>query len=301
MKTMELENSEIPDFSKKNNINCLLGKDKTQHDFFKFIATKDKYYYEDLVFHPNGKYAAIPASVYENKIKIWNVKQKKTVKTLSCFSTGISGLAFTHNSKILAVSQNNSRLAFWDIKNKALIETISIESSTAKNTILSQVEYSFDDKKLFSFFPGDKLLQLDTKSKKVEAIKSDGMDLFALMSEKPVVAYIDSSNCAVSDNQYCLHVWDYHNQKILFEYSLKSKNSYSSISFSQDDKLLAISTSNEVLRVWDTHNWQQIKLISTGNKWFDSYTSLQFSPDNKFLVGYKSGHWIEISKKRLLV
>jgi len=291
MKKINLESNKFSEFIKEHEIDCL---NRTQQEFLQYIKEKYDDEPDSIIFSPDGKYFVDSSYVYDDYIEIWDVETKKKINTLTFFSTGISNLEFSPDGKTLAVAQYNSRVAFWDIENNQLKENITLASKTATNNIVQNISYSADGKNLFSFIFRDRILHLDLENKKIQSILGDDMELLALMPNRTVIAYIDSG-CR-SKIPYCLHIWDYNNKTMLFEFDFSSEYSYDSMSFSSDGTMLAVSTNDEVLRVWNTQTWKQTKLISTGNKWADRYTSLQFSPDKKFLAGARGGHGIEIRK-----
>lgn len=288
---VKISQKDIPEFTKKLGFDCYSQK---QRDAIKLVEKKNKTKLtsRNFIFVDN----TLIYFANDDKIEWWNIQTKQLEEKIAPFSQYINGLNFSPDSHLLAVGQSHGRIAFWDITKNELSHTWKSKLPYSnQNDGIQDIEYSYDGKQLAVLYLGNILSLFNAHTGKLINTLGNDIELFSLQPNGPVIAYISKVCHNKKSKYYCLDVWDYKNNKMILEEPLIGKQGYySAIRFSPDGKMLAVSTYGNVIRVWNTQDWQLIKSIHTGQtQGDDSYYNIQFTPDNRYFFGSKVGHWVE--------
>ncbi|OAX84576.1 hypothetical protein ACJ72_01054 [Emergomyces africanus] len=199
------------------------------------------------VLSPDGKFLAC-TSVFDNKIRLWDLKRVAMHSTLEGHIDRVSSVAFSPNSEYIASVSSDETMRLWNIK-------------TGHSTILLGEESD---------------IQHETSQALVFGIPSNGIIIFS-PNGKFIAGYIDGHN----DHQ--VRIWDAqtncslgtlpHSQRIL------------TLEFSPDGTLIASSCLDGAVRIWDPCTATLCRILMQVEPRYSSQISpFAFSSDGKSIA-----------------
>jgi WD40 repeat protein len=218
---------------------------------------------------PDGMLAAFVTGPFgkEKDVTIWDVTMGKVVSTFKRDRTIVKALAFTHDSKTLAVVGTDAIIRFWD------------PASGKEGPQLPQLAAANDW--LLAYSPdGQTLMSTSDKNVVRWDLTPRANNRTFKVPHKPAAISDDARLLALADNQRFV-LWDAVEQKELctlrFEASL-SRNA----AFSPDNRYFAAVTSpGDLVQLWDVATGKELHARG-GHR--GRVTSLAFLPDGKSLV-----------------
>lgn len=239
----------------------------------------------DIEFSEDGSQFAVATSI---GIWIYDAKTGKDLFLLQNPGHGISTLAFSPDSKIIAAASSkrqDGEIQFWDANTQKLLTTIEVEQR------ISNLFFSDDGTQLASTgdFGHVRIWDVSNTLKPevvrqvgLEQIESWGQQQLAELS--PDMRLLAITKPDWKHKYFPIYLYDAGNGKLIHSFTWHTRN-INSIAFSPDSKLLISGDEYETIRLWNTETG---KLVSE-MQWHrgTATLSLAFSGNGEYLA---SGH-----------
>ncbi|KAA3655091.1 MAG: hypothetical protein DWQ04_33720, partial [Chloroflexi bacterium] len=236
-----------------------------------FQYTPDNYYISHVAISSNDKYLGV-ATV--EIVELWELV---TGEKIASWPIDEGEFAFSADGEALFIVNNGVHR--WEIvsgSNESLVNDEihgeKIIFSPQKN-YLFQSEYRFDYKwhhNVWSLLTGDVVSLRQPKSARLEKVvfSSDERFLAAISTE------ISAANGTFGFDH--VQVWDVESGQLVLVFEYEGYD----LAFSPDNRYLAVSLSDDTLRVWNTVNWQEVKRIGSDERIME----IAFSSDGNQLI-----------------
>ena len=231
-----------------------------------------------LAFTPDS--TGLATAGRDGAVRLWDIQARNQKASFPGNDTGAWSLAISPDGKTLAAGDFRGAVRIWDVESHKLRSTLT-HASAGQVTV-----------KAVAFSPNGKWLATTGFDKIVKLWNAQ--DLSPVWSKETGIVFIcglsfspDSRSVAVGGD----------NTTVIFEAGtgkeLTSLNTPGSASiFSPDGKILATSTKNEPVKLWDTGDWHQSGTIGTAGDWCG--WALAFSPDGKMLATPAGGNTVKL-------
>lgn len=240
-----------------------------------------------LLFSPDGQ--TLVSGSYDSTIKLWNLKNRQLLHTLTGHEDAVRTLAVSPDGKILASGSDDLTIKLWDLKTQKLLHTLRGHSQKIHSLIISPdgqtlVSASSDRTiKLWNLETGQLLRTLTGHSGSVctVLISPDG---------KTLVSTVDRTQ-ANTDN--AIMVWNLKTGKLLHRLSGHSED-VAAVFISPDGQTLVSTgwsentsspenthwTKNEI-KLWNLKTGELLSTLHTSSPWRGLAV---ISPDGRFLA-----------------
>jgi WD40 repeat protein len=235
---------------------------------------------QSQLFSTNGRWLAFPSS--GDHVRFWD---------LTTLREGAAALTVTNGALAFALSGNGEQLAtishdmlqLWDVKTSRQLLWHKFDNA-------GSVAFSPDGVTLAICTPDGRILLFDNLSQSERPIGTD--------ENRAMLKPGNSENCRVrfspdgkllascAEGVLPLQVWDIPSGKLRFSVTNESAR-VDGLAFSPDEKVLATTGTDQLLKLWDTATGQRICAFRghQGEVW-----TVAFSPDGKTLAtGSKEG------------
>ncbi len=101
-----------------------------QHKRTSLYAEPMRYHSQFLCFSPNGAWLAI-ASAYKKQVQLWDIERQQVINTFSC-AAPCHHLAFSPDSRLLALCEYGVQLSVWEIATQTCLWTTQDGVSSAR-------------------------------------------------------------------------------------------------------------------------------------------------------------------------
>jgi len=209
-------------------------------------SLKSPHNVSSLAWSPDERFIA-SGGILAKTISIWDVKEKKIVRTIDAQAGGVGALAYSSDGKYLAVGRTFTRR----IPEKYHINVYSAESGTLLRSFFpppAKKGYS-NDVKVLVFSPDGKLIATNVYGTRAKGVVYD-------VATGKVITTLENLNTTLITDRI------------------------NALSFSPDGKYLAVGHGSGVVNVWLKNNW---KLSYGFVAHDDGVYSLAFSVDSGFL------------------
>lgn len=226
----------------------------------------------DVLFHPNGKWVATFSE--DSTAKIWDISSEKIITTFQGHEKGVDEGFFTKDGEFLITKTFSGIARIWSLEDEKLIRTIKHDSLKDLDFGVYKIKLSSTGKYFTVEYYNDRRVEIwETASGKLIKHfepKKDSLTLVRFDPNEKLLYY---------EAKGILNGLSLDDEKTIF--SLKTGKPGTSISFQPGGGLLAISTGNKKIMVWDTKKNELLKEFSTVKI---PANELEFTQDGKYLV-----------------
>ena len=215
----------------------------------------------------------LTASAGENNvIKLWNLR-RGTARTLKGHTDVINSIAFSPNGRLLASVSHDRTIKLWNVHNENNIATLR------EGTQFVTVAFSPDGKLLATGgWMHVKLWDIGRRTEIATLLHDQLVQTVAFSADGKLLAVGDGSREGGT-----VKVWDVQKRRVVA--TLKDDLVFvRSVTFSSDNRILASSSYNGEVKVWNVSNWDLLGTIPGAGDY-----EIAFSPDGKVIVGTNDG------------
>jgi WD40 repeat protein/serine/threonine protein kinase len=238
-----------------------------------WTATAGKEYVTAVAFSPDGKTLASAAGFAESDIRLWDVASGKEIGRLEGHGSWVSSLVFWPDGKKLASSSADQTIRIWDVASQKCLDVLRGHRLEVWRLALLP-----DHTTLVSGSKDGAVCFWDTSVSHSHETR--------ITLPEPMTAWRftpDSQSVVTSDLQGRVTRWggrDFQQAETLFEIGTNRYPGYDLLS--SDGRLLAVTTTDNVLQVWDLSRrrlWREFP-SPTGTIWAQSFSD----DDNKLVT-----------------
>ena len=218
-------------------------------------------------------------STVNNKIKIWDMKNKDRVTTLVGHYYCVQDIAFSPNEKTLVSCADDGTIKTWDIQSGKLLNTIG--DVYDDNGTIFEVNYSFDGKKIVSIGEDNIIKIWDSKSGKLlNSLKENAyIKDFRNFPSKRII-FAPNGNIISCFRNKIIKIYDSHTFKLLNIFS--GHNSIiNCLEISSNGEELISASKDGIIKIWNIKNTNIVKTFLGHNA---SINCLTISSDNKYII-----------------
>ncbi len=239
-----------------------------------WTATASKEYVTALAFSPDGKTLASAAGFGESDIRLWDVASGREIGRLEGHGSWVSSLVFWPDGKKLASSSADQTIQIWDVASQKCLDVLRGHRLEVWRLALLP-----DHTTLASGCKDGTICFWDTSVSHSHESRIILPELMTAWRFTP-----DGQSVVTLDLQGRVRRWggrDFQQAETLFEIGTNRYLGYDL--FSRDGRLLAVTTTNNVLQVWDLSRRRLRREFPspTGMMWAQSFSA----DDNKLLAG----------------
>lgn len=261
-------------------------------------SLKNPHNVSSLTWSPDEKRIAT-GGILSKTISIWDVKEKKIVRTIDAQAGGVGSLAYSPDGKFLAVGRTFTRR----IPEKYHINIYSAERGDLIRSFIppsTKKGYS-NDVKALAFSADSKLLATNVYGTHAKGVVYDvatgevittlenlnttrKTDRINTLSFSP-----DGKYLAVGHGSGVVNIWLKSNWELLYGFVAHDDGVYS-LAFSPDGRFISVASKTNGLNIWDTSTRKLFKSLKT--KHVGYVRRLQYSPDGRVLISGGSDYTV---------
>lgn len=237
-----------------------------------------------VAFSPNGD--LIAAGDANGEIHIWQVKDFQKIATLGGDSSLVWVLAFSPDSKTLASGSDDQLIRLWDVETKECKYKLRGHSGAVRAVAFSP------DGNILASGGNDRQVRLwDSKTGNCINTLDGHTNAIWMLAFHPN----QNSIFASGDVDGTVSLWTTAaNQQWEKQILYNHEKSVCSIDFSPKGYLLASSSHDKTIRLWDINNDEAERNLEESQSHEDWIWAISFSPDNKFLASAGEDQSIKI-------
>jgi WD40 repeat protein len=221
-----------------------------------------------IAFSSDGSLLA--AGDVDKKIKLFDVKTAKTIRTVSDLGTTVLSLAFSPDGSLLASAGKENVIRLWDVKTGQLLKTLD-----GHTLAVSDVAFS-PDGSLLASSGYDKLINLwDVQTGEVVKTLSGHDDAVTALAFAP-----DGKRLASASQDQTARLWDVQTGEVLATLSGHA-GGLTRIAFAPDGSLIATAGTDRTVKLWEGDTG---KIARTLDGYTENIAGLDFSPDSQQLA-----------------
>jgi WD40 repeat protein len=235
-----------------------------------------------VAFTPDS--ALLASASDDNTAKIWDVATGSELRTFSGFSNYVCCVAISPDGQLLATGDISGEIKLWDIKSGQESTHLTDVNAEAHKGVDS-LAFSPDSRRLAAGYDdvGVRLWDVADGERK-ETITTDQHSFISAVAFSP-----DGRWLASGSGDGSVKVWDITSAegsygaisggKMVYEFD--SGADIHGVAFSPDGKLLAVSSYDQTITLWNTATGAKVRTMN-GNA---SYLhAIAFSPDGRWLI-----------------
>lgn len=219
-------------------------------------------------FNSNGNY--IISSSIDGIMKLWDAKDGRVLKT---FNHGniLHDIYFSDDDENIFAIKDDSILICWSIKEDKLIK----EEKITQERDMNNTCYSFDGELQANYDDSDKSIKIINKHLDFEVAKIKGIKSYpTLLNFSP-----NAHSLLTSFTDGSIYLWNLKPENDAFPVF---DNKINSISFDNGCKLMTVSSSDGVVKVIKTEDFEELFMMEPEEE--DRYTTSVLSPDGKHVA-----------------
>jgi WD40 repeat protein len=225
-------------------------------------------------FSHNGSIIATAGS--DNIIRLWN-ENNENPKLLNKHNDWIFDISFSSDDRFIASASEDGNVMIWDVKSGKLLKTLK------HITKVYDVAYSPVDTEILATYGSDDYLRIwNTKSKKITDNKKIENSFYLSRSihfspDKKFLAI----NSKIGIQIFKVNVHKHEMKLSLFKIIRDEDNEQRfKILFSPDSKMIAATSANNTLKIWDI-NTKKTQILKGHTNWISDF---KFSPINGIIA-----------------
>jgi WD40 repeat protein len=220
-----------------------------------------------IAFSPDGSLLA--AGDVDKKIKLFDVKSAKTIRTLSDVGTTVLSLAFSPDGSRLASAGKENVIRLWDVKTGQLLKTLD-----GHTLAVSDVAFA-PDGSLLASSGYDKLISLwDVQTGEVVKVLDGHGDSVTSL------AFAPDGRLASASHDQTARLWNVQTGNVLATLSGHA-GGLTRIAVAPDGSLIATAGTDRTVKLWEGDTG---KIARTLDGYTENIAGLDFSPDSQQLA-----------------
>ncbi|WP_254568546.1 serine/threonine-protein kinase [Oscillatoria sp. HE19RPO] len=237
---------------------------------------------------PNGTLLASSSNGYGGTIKIWNLATGELLYTIAGTSLGISSIAISPDSQLLASGSEEGNIYLWNLESGEAIGTFSGHLGTVFSVVFSP-----DGQTLASASQDGSIKLWSVASQPTESglAQTENQQLSGHVGTVFSVAFSPNGKMLASGSaDNTIKLWDLSKGQEISSFSGHSGTMFS-VAFSPDGNTIAGGTLTGRIKLWNLASGELVETLSGHSRWVES---IVFSPDGGRLASGSGDRTIRI-------
>jgi WD40 repeat protein len=221
-----------------------------------------------IAFSPDG--VLLAAGDADQKIKLFDVKQAKAIRTLRDTGTIAQRMAFSPDGSLLATAGKDQEFRLWDVSTGQLLKTLK-----GHTLAVSDVAFSPDGSLLASSGHDGVINLWDVKTGEVVKTLRGHDEAVTAVAFAP-----DGKRLASASQDQTAKLWDVQTGEVLATMSGHA-GGVTDLAFAPDGSLIATAGTDRTVKLWEGDTG---KIARTLDGFAENIVGLDFSPDSQQLA-----------------
>lgn len=237
---------------------------------------------------PNGTLLASSSNGYGGTIKLWNLATGELLYTIAGTSLGISSIAISPDSQLLASGSEEGNIQLWNLESGEAIGTFSGHLGTVFSVVFSP-----DGQTLASASQDGSIKLWAVASLPTESglAQTDNQQLSGHVGTVFSVAFSPNGKMLASGSaDNTIKLWDLNKGQEISSFSGHAGTMFS-VAFSPDGNTIAGGTLTGRIKLWNLASGELVETLSGHSRWVES---IVFSPDGERLASGSGDRTIRI-------
>lgn len=237
---------------------------------------------------PNGTLLASSSNGYGGTIKIWNLATGELLYTIAGTSLGISSIAISPDSQLLASGSEEGDIYLWNLESGEAIGTFSGHLGTVFSVVFSP-----DGQTLASGSQDGSIKLWAVASQPTESglAQTENQQLSGHVGTVFSVAFSPNGKMLASgSSDNTIKLWDLSKGQEIKSFSGHAGTMFS-VAFSPDGNTIAGGTLTGRIKLWNLASGELVETLSGHSRWVES---IVFSPDGYRLASGSGDRTIRI-------
>ncbi|MCT7989212.1 serine/threonine-protein kinase [Laspinema olomoucense] len=237
---------------------------------------------------PNGTLLVSSSNGYGGTIKIWNLSTGELLDTIAGTSLGISSIAISPDSKLLASGSEEGNIYLWDLDSGEAIGTLNGHLGTVFSVVFSP-----DGQTLASASQDGSIKLWSVASQATESglAQTEKQQLSGHVGTVFSVAFSPNGKMLASGSaDNTIKLWDLSKGQEISSFSGHAGTMFS-VAFSPDGNTIAGGTLTGRIKLWNLASGELVETLSGHSRWVES---IAFSPDGGRLASGSGDRTIRI-------
>ncbi|OCK73411.1 WD40 repeat-like protein [Lepidopterella palustris CBS 459.81] len=252
----------------------------------------DDFAVSSVAFSPDGKTLA-STSISHCEVKLWKVSSRqgsgKLIQSLKGHSGAVKTLAYSQHGKLLASASYDGTIILWDVSSVTI--PVTIKHSITATFHISELEFTSNDKVLRSLSKFGQIEQWDIGKDPELVVPLETLESAGSHNLPVIIALSPNNRLLASARDDLVQLWD-NDLLAALERSSQAPQQESepsnnhtervqSIKFAPNGKLVASTSSDKSLKLWQLPSGNLLYTLKDAIGWF---TMKAFSPDSEVLA-----------------